>query len=42
MSGDARDYCKFVEKRLPTEAEWEKTASWKDDVKYKFSNGEDY
>ena len=39
---DARDYCKFVEKRLPTEAEWEKTASWKDDVKYKFSNGEDY
>ena len=38
---DARNYCQFVKKRLPSEAEWEKAASWKNDVKYKFSNGKD-
>ena len=38
---DARNYCQFIEKRLPTEAEWEKTASWTTDAKTKFSNGKD-
>lgn len=36
---DARSYCRFMNKRLPTEAEWEKAATWKGNEKYTYPSG---
>ncbi len=38
---DAKIYCQYVNKRLPTEAEWEKAAIWKKGYKYKYPSGKD-
>jgi eukaryotic-like serine/threonine-protein kinase len=41
---DATSYCSWANRRLPSEAEWEKAASWdeKNQLKYKFPWGDDF
>ena len=38
---DAKNFCSYENKRLPTEAEWERAATWKDGTKYKYPSGKD-
>ena len=38
---DAKNFCSYEDKRLPTEAEWERAATWKDGTKYKYPSGKD-
>ncbi|MBT4269449.1 MAG: SUMF1/EgtB/PvdO family nonheme iron enzyme [Deltaproteobacteria bacterium] len=38
---DAIEYCEYHGKRLPTEAEWEKAATWRNGKKFKYPTGKD-